>query len=238
MSLNACVISHSDTSNYKFLPEVAEFKAESRLEFPMVMVETAMAIEAYQEMSAQEKVQMGYIYKSAVSTGEGRYKMDRFYEYSLDMNGKSISQPDAEWIIKTEAGSFDRYFTQTTMRLTRPDTPEHEYRLVCDYKGYPSYEILFSSLAEEDGSYYSWIIEMSCSFTTDDGYVVTINTLEPITRKVYRAVPDVSPCSVEMKGTLQIRFEGDRNGDGQLEELDVVKYVYDGNRRNNEIYQF
>jgi hypothetical protein len=148
MSLNACVISHSDTSNYKFLPEVAEFKAESRLEFPMVMVETAMAIEAYQEMSAQEKVQMGYIYKSAVSTGEGRYKMDRFYEYYLDMNGKSISQPDAEWIIKTEAGSFDRYFTQTTMRLTRPDTPEHEYRLVCDYKGYPSYEILFSSLDE------------------------------------------------------------------------------------------
>ena len=85
MSLNACVISHSDTSNYKFLPEVAEFKAESRLEFPMVMVETAMAIEAYQEMSAQEKVQMGYIYRSAISTGEGRYKMDRFYEYSLDI---------------------------------------------------------------------------------------------------------------------------------------------------------
>lgn len=79
---------------------------------------------------------------------------------------------------------------------------------------------------------------MSCSFTTDDGYVVTINTLEPITRKVYRAVPDVSPCSVEMKGTLQIRFEGDRNGDGQLEELDLVKYVYDGKLKGNEIYQF
>ena len=239
ISLNACVVSHSATSSYSCLPDVVQFKAESRFEYPMVMVETAMSIEAYESMSAQEKVNMGYIYNYALSTGEGKYSMERYYGFTLNMNGKSISEPDAEWIIKTQAGSFERYFAKTTMKLTRLQDSQYEYRLLCDYSDYAPYEIFFSRVEdEEDESYYSWKIEMNCCFETRDGYVVTVKTLGPVTRKVYRAVPNVSQCCVEMKGALQVSFEGDRNDDGQLEQLDVVKNTYDGKKITNDRYQF
>lgn len=243
MSLTACVISDSDTSKYHFYPQLVEFKAESRFEYPMVMVETAMSIEAYETMSAEEKMGMGYIYESALATGAGRYKMEDFYGFTLDMNGNSISEPDSEWLINTNAGSFDRYYAETTMRLTRLQDSEYEYRLACHYNDFQVYEMFFSHVEEEpvEGEatpYYSWKIEMSCSFTTEDGNVVTINTLGPVTRKVYRAIPQVADCYVVMKGALEIRFEGDSNGDGRLEELDVEKYVYHGERQYNEIYQF
>lgn len=243
MSLNACVLNESDTSNYHMLPQLVEFKAESRFEYPMVMVETAMSIEAFETMSPEEKMTMGYIYDSALSTGESRYKMNEFYGFTLDMYGMPLSEPNSEWVIKTDAGSFDRYFTQTTMRLSRTQGSDYEYRLACDYKGYQAYEILFSHVYEtpaegNDVPYYSWIIEMSCNFTTDDGNEVTVKTLGPVTRKVYRAVPGLSDCYVVMKGALEVRFEGDSNDDGQLEVLDVEKYEYHGERQYNEIYQF
>ena len=243
MSLNACVLNDSDTSNYHMFPQLVEFKAESRFEYPMVMVETAMSIEAFEAMSPEEKMTMGYIYDSALATGESRYKMNEFYGFTLDMYGMSLSEPNSEWVIKTDAGSFDRYFTQITMRLSRTQGSDYEYRLSCDYKGYQSYEILFSHVDEtpaegNDVPYYSWIIEMSCNFTTDDGNEVTVKTLGPVTRKVYRAVPGISDCYVVMKGALEVRFEGDSNDDGQLEVFDVVKYEYHGERQYNEIYQF
>ena len=243
MSLNACVLNDSDTSNYHMFPQLVEFKAESRFEYPMVMVETAMSIEAFEAMSPEEKMTMGYIYDSALATGESRYKMNEFYGFTLDMYGMPLSEQNSEWVIKTDAGSFDRYFTQTTMRLSRTQGSDYEYRLACDYKGYQSYEILFSHVDEtpaegNDVPYYSWIIEMSCNFTTDDGNEVTVKTLGPVTRKVYRAVPGISDCYVVMKGALEVRFEGDSNDDGQLEVFDVVKYEYHGERQYNEIYQF
>lgn len=237
VSFNSCRVDGPETSKYHLLSDLAEHKASSRLEFPMVMAETAMSIEAYEGMTAEEKLGMGYIYENLMKTGEGQFGMKDFYGFTLDMQGRSISEPGAEWFIKAYNGSFGRYVADFTMYFARQQDGEYDYKLVCNHKGYPAYEVLFSEV-EDDEAFYSWIMEVSTRFTTGEGRVVTISTAEPVSRKVYRAQPKDPQSYVMMKGALEISFEGDADGDGTLELLDVVRCEYDGRKHPNERYNF
>lgn len=223
---NACVIDSSETSNYESLHEAVANEVDDRLVFPIVMAETALLIETYEGMAPEEKVDMGYIYRNVLKTGEGKYEMNAFYALALDTRGVPLDQPGAEWVISTQTSSFE-YRNGNGYFILSKTGSDNEYRLVCEYDDSQSHEILFRAVADEE-AYYSWEIEMDCYYTTPEGREVTMVTDGPVVRKVYRKVPDLSLCSVLMDGSLTV----------DIKDHNVVRHYYDGEVSQNVRYDF
>lgn len=222
---NACVIDSSETSNYKFLDEAVANEVDDRFVFPLDMAETALLIDAYEGMTPEEKVGMGYIYSNLIWAGGGRYTMEGFYSLTLDTMGKSMDEPDAQWVIEAVPMYGDR-IGKGHFLLSEGET-DNSYRLVCEYEGCQAYEILFRAVEDEE-AYFCWEIEMECRYTTEQGYDVTMVTDGPVVRKVYRRIPDVSRSKVMMSGNLTV----------DIKDHDVVRHCFDGVVRKNSRYDF
>ena len=222
---NACVIDSSETSNYKFLDEAVANEVDDRFVFPMDMAETALLIEAYEGMTPEEKVGMGYIFRNLIKTGEGKYKMKDFNSLTLDTMGKSLDEPDVQWVIGTTPNYGDR-FGEGRFLLSKGEADD-EYRLVCKYEGCQAYEILFRVVDDED-AYFSWEAEMECRYTTEEGREVTMITDGPVVRKVYRKNSDDGDCNVMMLGNVTV----------DIKDHDVVRHHFDGGVRKNSRYDF
>lgn len=222
---NACVIDSSETSNYKFLDEAVANEVDDRFVFPMDMAETALLIDAYEGMTPEEKVGMGYIYSNLIWAGGGRYTMEGFYSLTLDTMGKSMDEPDAQWVIEAVPMYGDR-IGKGHFLLSEGET-DNSYRLVCEYEGCQAYEILFRAVEDEE-AYFCWEIEMECRYTTEQGYDVTMVTDGPVVRKVYRRIPDVSRSKVMMSGNLTV----------DIKDHDCVRHRFDGELRPNSRYDF
>ncbi len=222
---NACVIDSSETSNYKFLDEAVANEVDDRFVFPLDMAETALLIDAYEGMTPEEKVGMGYIYSNLIWAGGGRYTMEGFYSLTLDTMGKSMDEPDAQWVIEAVPMYGDR-IGKGHFLLSEGET-DNSYRLVCEYEGCQAYEILFRAVEDEE-AYFCWEIEMECRYTTEQGYDVTMVTDGPVVRKVYRRIPDVSRSKVMMSGNLTV----------DIKDHDCVRHRFDGELRPNSRYDF
>ena len=223
---NACVIDSSETSNYGFLSDAVANEVDDRLVFPMTMAETALLIEAYEDMTPEEKVGMGYIYRNLIKTGEGKYKMNGFYSLTLDTMSKSLDENGTEWIIGTAADMYEHRIGGGHFLLSKAGA-DNEYRLVCEYEGYQAYEILFRVVEDED-AYFSWEVEMECRYTTEEGREVTMITDDPVVRKVYRKNSDDGDCNVMMLGNVTV----------DIKDHDVVRHHFDGGVRKNSRYDF
>lgn len=222
---NACVIDSSETSNYKFLDEAVANEVDDRFVFPLDMAETALLIDAYEGMTPEEKVGMGYIYSNLIWAGGGRYTMEGFYSLTLDTMGKSMDEPDAQWVIEAVPMYGDR-IGKGHFLLSEGET-DNSYRLVCEYEGCQAYEIFFRAVEDEE-AYFCWEIEMECRYTTEQGYDVTMVTDGPVVRKVYRRIPDVSRSKVMMSGNLTV----------DIKDHDCVRHRFDGELRPNSRYDF
>lgn len=222
---NACVIDSSETSNYKFLDEAVANEVDDRFVFPMAMAETALLIDAYEGMTPEEKVGMGYIFRNLIKTGEGKYQMNGFYSLTLYTMGKSMDEPDAQWVIEAVPMYGDR-IGKGHFLLSEGET-DNEYILLCEYEGCRSYEILFR-VAEDEDAYFSWEAEMECRYTTEEGREVNMITDGPVVRKVYRKNSDDGDCNVMMLGNVTVDIKGH----------DVVRHHFDGGARKNSRYDF
>lgn len=222
---NACVIDSSETSNYKFLDEAVANEVDDRFVFPLAMAETALLIDAYEGMTPEEKVGMGYIYSNLIWAGGGRYTMEGFNSFTLDTMGKPLDEQGAEWIIGTAGYRYGYSIIRGHFLLSK--TAADEYRLVCEYEGCQAYEILFRAVEDEE-AYFCWEIEMECRYTTEQGYDVAMVTDGPVVRKVYRRIPDVSRSKVMMSGNLTV----------DIKDHDCVRHRFDGELRPNSRYDF
>ena len=222
---NACVIDSSETSDYKFLNDAVANEVDDRFVFPMDMAETALLIEAYEGMTPEEKVGMGYIFRNLIKTGDGKYKMREFYSMTLDAMGKSMDEPDAQWVIEAAPMYGDR-IGKGHFLLSEGEA-DNSYRLVCEYEGYQAYEMLFRVVEDED-AYFSWEVEMECRYTTEEGREVTMITDGPVVRKVYRKNSDDGDCNVMMLGNVTVDIKGH----------DVVRHHFDGEVRKSSRYDF
>ena len=223
---SACIIDSADTPNLGFLDNVIENEVSTKLEFPMVMAETALSVVAYDAMPAEEKVEMGYIYRMMIKEGENRYKMDRFHGFDLHTMGRSLDEPGAEWVFTAVNASFDFYFGQGRYYLSKAASGD-EYKLVCAVDDRESYEILFRAVEDEE-AYYSWEIEMDCTYETEEGRVVNMSTDAPLVRKVYRKGTVSDKAEVMMKGSVTV----------DIKDHDIARHTYDGALVQNPRYDF
>ena len=223
---NACVIDSSETSNYNYLSEAVANEVDDRLVFPIVMAETALLIDVYEKMTPEEKIQMGYIYRNVLKTEEGKYTMNGFYDFALDTGGKSLDEPGAEWVISTNASSFEYRIGKGHFLLSKSESGDG-YILVCEHEGAEPYDISLR-VVEDEEAYYSWEIEMECNYMTARDRDVTMVTDAPIVRKVYRKISDLSGCNEMMHGSITV----------DIKDHDVVRHYFDGEVRLNNRYDF
>lgn len=237
---SACEIDSAETSdlNDHNLDYLTQKYLESRLEFPVVMAETALAIDIYEQMTAEEKTGMGYIYRSLLKESSGYYKMNDFYGFMLNTNGKSIAEPGAVWNFETNRGSFDldyyHMYGNYRYALSAAGTDDgYDYKLTCDSGYFEPYEIKMTVL-DDDDAFYAWHIEMSCAFLTEEGRSVAIGTDGPVVRKVYRKSDEVGETQVMMTGKAKMRIGLDPGGNDMMD----LDYEYDEIRRKNLRYDF
>lgn len=234
----ACVVDSEDSPHHNRLPQVAELNVEDKLEFPIVMAETALSIDAYEGMTPEQKMDMGYIYNSLIKVAEGTYKMVRFYDFNLNTGGQSLHDPKARWAFTTSTNSFDYGTAEGRFTLSAAeDGSGYDYDLICGSDSAETYGISIRKI-EDTEAYYSWELEMDCRFTTPEGRIVTLATVDPVVRKVYKGIAGFQVSAVMMSGRVSMLVEEDTDGDGNLEELDLVTYTYPGARSENERYQF
>lgn len=211
---SGCLIDTAETSNIDFLDEAVDNELLDRLVFPMVMAETAFLINVYEGMSAEEKLEMGYVYRALLKEAEGKYTMNNFHGFTLETGGKTLDEPGAEWYL-TAFNRFAYYNTsETRFVLSRS---ESGYSLVCQYDKNDPYEICFRSVEDEE-AFFSWEIDFQCTYKTDEGRTVSMTADAPIVRKVYRKGVKDEGCSLIMDGTVTV----------DIKDHDVVPRVFEG----------
>lgn len=225
--ISACRLDSGESSNYSSLnlQNYARTEVNSKVIFPVILAETAMSVEAYDKMSAEEKMQMGYIYRTLIKVDDTHYQMQDFYTFTLSTGGRSISEPGALWVMTS---GKDRYEL-----VHMPEDSNYEYRIYCWFHDGDSHVVDFNSV-EDEYAYYSWEIVTDCMCRSHTGYEVQVVTDGPLIRKVYRG----NPSYVMMDGAVTVRISGDYDKNGSMEELDVVKCGYDGSEVRNDVYDF
>lgn len=229
--ISACRLDSGETSDYSRhnLQTYAWTEVKSKVIFPVIMAETAMSVEAYEKMSAEEKMQMGYIYRTLIKVDDTHYKMHDFYTFTLSTGGRSISEPGALWVMTSDKDRYELVYM--------PEDSNYEYRIYCQSYAGDSYVVDFNSI-EDENAFYSWEIVADCMCKSYAGYEVQVKTDGPLVRKVYRGNGNVNHSCVMMDGAVTVRISGDNDKDGSMEELDVVKCAYDGSEVRNEVYDF
>ena len=236
---SACEIDSAETSdlNDHNLDYLTQKYLESRLEFPVVMAETALLIGLYEQMTPEEKTGMGYIYRSLLMETTGYYKMNDFYGFKLNTSGRSVMEPGTVWNFESDWGSFgsDYYHMYGNYRYTLSAAgsgASYDYMLTCDSEYFEPYEIKMTVLEDEE-AYYAWHIEMACEFQTEEGRSVAIGTDGPVVRKVYRKSLE-EESQVMMSGKAKMKIGLDPGGNDMMD----LDYEYDEIRRKNLRYDF
>lgn len=192
--LCSCVLDSADNSKYNDsnLNRFAESMAESRLTFPMVLIETALCIEDYEKMSAEEKIRMTYIFENLIKTADNTYSMGDFYGLNVSTDGKSMKDTDAKWTF--ESTWYSRYYYSSQFSDTRrfelyryPEDAGYTYFLSCDRNSGIGETIIMIKETEDDEAYFSWELTAQGSYRSPEGRFVEFRTAEPVTRKVWRS---------------------------------------------------
>lgn len=234
--LSSCVIGYEEESPHsdRNLELLAAATAEARFTFPMVLVETVLSIEDYENMTAEDKLEMTHVFNSLIKTSDRTYTMDRFYNFKLATDGKSMRQDeDAEWTFESSWGDRLYYSSFSDKRrfslLRYPEDAGYDYFLSCDRNSDAGESIFMITEFEDEEAYFSWKIEMRGSYLSDEGRLMEFCTDGPVYRKVYRKNTEAEQSRVWTEGRMLIKIH-DRNGD-MLDEL-----VYDLKRDSDNIY--
>ena len=219
----SCQVEGADTPTREAYPlsKYASDAAESRVVFPLAMMETAFNIEAYENATAEEKVKMTYIFNCLLNQGNN-YQMKNFYSFYLTPDGKSIHEPGAEWHIS--ASNYGNY-ADYTLKCTADG--KWEMTLVYE-NGQIDYTITQEA---EDESLFNWSVSLTGSLTSGQGRVVEIRSDGPITRKVY---PGKWECKNVMTGKLQFDIYGSASASAPQESF---SYTFSGQEESNTYYQ-
>jgi hypothetical protein len=224
--LQACQIEPADrpTRERYDAQAYASESADGRVVFPLAMMETAFNIEAYQNASPEEKVQMTYIFNTLLTHGNS-CQMKNFHSFYMTTDGKSIYDPGAAWKISAHNNNhYSSYDTHLTVNCIN----EGGWCMTSEYdKG----QIVFNiSQLPSDGSLFFWNVELSGEIISDQGRVMKIYAPENLTRKV--SVSEWG-CMTSMEGTLHI----DVYDKDKVTLLDSYVYTFDGKETENRYYQ-
>lgn len=221
--LCSCVLDSADTSNHNDsnLNRFAESMAESRLTFPMVLMETALCIEDYENMSAEDKIRMTHIFENLIKTADNAYSMGNFYGLNVSTGGTSMKDTDARWTFESTWYSDFYYSSQFSgtrrFELYRyPEDAGFTYFLSCDKDSEAGETIIMIRETEDAEAYFSWEITVRGSYRSPEGRFVEFKTAEPVTRKVWRATGN-DDSKVSVKGRFMVTIHTQ-----DLEVLDEV----------------
>ena len=226
-ALCSCIVESADIPSYseKALQHFASEVVEDKILFPMSVFETVLLIQDYEEMSAEEKVELTHIFNSLVKVSESAYKMERFHNLKVSTGGKSIYEDGAEWLFQTDYAAYS--YTPKSYRLyNNPDEAGHDFIFETDVKDSPQTKILIDRV-EDDSAYFSWKFEVDGSFASDQGRTVQYKSAGPVTRKVSRSSDAVAESLVTTAGSLMITIF---DTDGK--ELDEITYDMSGTDYN------
>lgn len=210
--------------------------AESRLTFPMVLMETALCIEDYENMSAEDKVGMKHIFENLIKTSDRTYAMGNFYGLNISTDGKSLKDEDVKWTFESSWHSdhYDssQFSDRRRFELQRyPEDVVYTYFLSCDNNSDIGETILIIKEIMDDEAYFSWEVIVRGSYRSPEGRLVNFQTINPVTRKVWRATGN-DDSKVSVRGSLQFMIL-----DRDAEVLDEV--IIDLTRdSSNNYYSF
>ena len=234
--LSSCVIGNEEKSPHsdKNLEILAAATTEARFTFPMVLVETVLAIEDYENMAAEDKLEMTHVFNSLIKTSDRVYTMDRFYSFKLTTDGNSMRHDeDAEWTFESAWGDRMYYSSFAERRrfsmLRYPEDAGYDYFLSCDKNSDAGESIFMITELEDTDAYFSWKIEMRGSYLSDEGRLMEFCTDGPAYRKVYRRNTEAEHSKVWTEGHMLITIY-DKDGN-KLDEL-----VYDLKRESDNMY--
>lgn len=222
-ALCSCIVESADSPSYseKALQHFASEVVEDKILFPMSVFETVLLIQDYEDMSAEEKVELTHIFNSMVKVSESVYTMERFHDLKVSTDGKSIYEDGAEWLFQTEYGVYN--YTPRSYRLyNNPDEAGHDFIFETDVKSSPQTKILIDNAAD-DSAYFSWKFEVEGSFVSDQGRTVQYKSAGPVTRKVSSSSDAVAESIATTAGSLIITIF---DTDGK--ELDEITYDMSG----------
>lgn len=224
--LHACKIESADKpTRERYNAERYIYETtEGRVIFPMAMMETAFNIEAYENATAEEKVQMTYIFNCLLHEGNG-YFMKNFFSFHLTPDGRSVYEPGALWkIYAHNTIILTSYDTSLTLECVDDGvwtmTAEHD-------KGKTEFKI--TQLPEED-TLFHWDIEISGEIVSGEGRVMKIYTPEHVVRRV---CVNKWGCTTCMEGTVCI----DVYDKDSVTLLDAFVHTFDGKEIENQYYQ-
>lgn len=206
--------------NYS-LSRYASIATEERVIFPLAMMETAFNIEAYENATAEEKVEMTYIFNSLLKQGNS-YQMKYFHSFYMTPDGKTIHEPGAEWKISV----FD-YGSASDFTLKCTDEGKWEMTALND-SGLVCFDI---TKGTDDESLFNWSIGISGSLTSSQGRIVEIRSDGPITRQI---LDENERCYSVLTG--KIEFDIYENKDAST-PLDSFTHSFSGRKETNTFYQ-
>lgn len=233
--LCSCILDSAETSAYNDnnLLNFATSMAESRLTFPMVLMETAICIEDYESMSAEDKVRMKHIFENLIKTSDKTYSMGNFYGLNVSTGGKSLKDEDVKWTLESSWYS-DRYYSsqfsdRRRFELQRyPEDAGYTYFLSCDNNSDIGETILIIKEITDDEAYFSWEVTVRGSYRSPEGRLVNFQTIDPVTRKVWRATGN-GDSRVSVRGRFKVMIH-----DKDVNVLDEV--IIDLTRDSSNIY--
>lgn len=219
----SCEIESADTpTREKYTTEkYASETTLGRIEFPLAMMETAFNIEAYEKASAEEKVQMAYIFNCLLKEGNS-YRMNYFHSFYLTPDEKSIYEAGARWNFSAFDYGYGSKFTLNCIE-------DGKWEMVVQYdNGQITFNI--SQLPQEE-SLFNWEISLAGSLTSGQGRIVDIRSAGPVTRKV---CSDQWKCSIVMAGEIIFNiYDNDESSTPQ----DTFRYAFSGQEEDNAFYQ-
>lgn len=215
--LCSCTVESADSPTYseKALDHFASEVVEDKVQFPMSVLETVLLIQDYEEMSAEEKVNLTHIFSSLIKVSDQVYTMNKFYNLKVSTDGQSIYEDGAEWSFQTDYALYN--YTPRSYRLYN-DSEEsgHDYIFDTDVKDSPQSKIIIEEISD-DSYYFSWKFEVEGWFESDQGRSVHYRSKSPVTRKVARSSDKVAESMITTTGSLIITIY-DIDGK-QLEEI-------------------
>lgn len=222
--LLSCVMEKEQTptrENYS-LSQYASNATEYGVIFPLAMMETAFNIEAYENATAEEKVEMTYIFNTLIKQGNS-YQMRGFYSFYMTPDGKTSHEPGAEWKISAA------YNYSEAADYTLKCTDEGKWEMtVKSNNGQVDFHITQEADAE---SLFNWAITLSGSLTSAQGRIVEIRSSGPVTRKVFK---DKLKCLTVMTGNIEFAIYENKDASTPV---DSFTYTFSGDETTNNYYQ-
>lgn len=220
----SCEIENADTPTRERYPleRYASETTDSRVIFPLAMMETAFNIETYENATDAEKVNMTYIFQNILKQNNS-YKMKNFYAFYLLPDGNSIHTAGSTWHFSALNYGTDPF------RFTLNCSEDGKWEMSASYHdGGLKFNI---SQLPQDESIFNWEISVTGSLTSREGRTVTVSSAGPITRKV---CSNEWKCTTVMTGTLQFDIYDSKDSSTKL---DSFTYMFSGKEETNTYYQ-